>query len=124
MAISTNYKPTIYLNLYENASPVITVIDIQFDLTLLETAQIWTEMYKCFRRPLRYERVYLPLHKVADTPFHIQVSWNCTYRENLLQILYEAQHRSCLQTRYLQPATTAIIAHAEVSLLLTTVKIA
>ena len=23
-------------------------------------------------RPLGYERVYLPLHKVADTPFHIQ----------------------------------------------------
>ena len=23
-------------------------------------------------RHLRYERVYLPLHKVADTPFHIQ----------------------------------------------------
>ena len=23
-------------------------------------------------RPLRYERVYLPLGKVADTPFHIQ----------------------------------------------------
>ena len=22
--------------------------------------------------PLGYERVYLPLHKVADTPFHIQ----------------------------------------------------
>ena len=29
-------------------------------------------------RPLGYERVYLPLYKVADTPFHIQVddlSW-------------------------------------------------
>ena len=24
-------------------------------------------------RPLRYERVYLPLYKVADTPFHIYV---------------------------------------------------
>ena len=24
------------------------------------------------RRPLGYERVYLPLYKVADTPFHIQ----------------------------------------------------
>ena len=23
------------------------------------------------RRPFRYERVYLPLYKVADTPFHI-----------------------------------------------------
>ena len=23
-------------------------------------------------RPLGYERVYLPLYKVADTPFHIQ----------------------------------------------------
>ena len=23
-------------------------------------------------RPLGYERVYLPLHKVADAPFHIQ----------------------------------------------------
>ena len=23
-------------------------------------------------RPLRYERMYLPLYKVADTPFHIQ----------------------------------------------------
>ena len=23
-------------------------------------------------RPLGYERVYLPLRKVADTPFHIQ----------------------------------------------------
>ena len=23
-------------------------------------------------RPLEYERVYLPLYKVADTPFHIQ----------------------------------------------------
>ena len=23
-------------------------------------------------RPLAYERVYLPLYKVADTPFHIQ----------------------------------------------------
>ena len=23
-------------------------------------------------RPFGYERVYLPLHKVADTPFHIQ----------------------------------------------------
>ena len=22
--------------------------------------------------PLEYERVYLPLYKVADTPFHIQ----------------------------------------------------
>ena len=29
-------------------------------------------------RPLGYERVYLPLCKVADTPFHIQgdaMSW-------------------------------------------------
>ena len=25
-------------------------------------------------RPLGFERVYLPLHKVADTPFHIQSS--------------------------------------------------
>ena len=23
-------------------------------------------------RPLEYEKVYLPLYKVADTPFHIQ----------------------------------------------------
>ena len=27
-------------------------------------------------RPLGYERVYLPLYKVADTPFHIHM--NCT----------------------------------------------
>ena len=26
----------------------------------------------CTSRPLGYERVYLPLYKVADTPFHIQ----------------------------------------------------
>ena len=25
-----------------------------------------------FQRPLRYERVYLPLYEVADTPFHSQ----------------------------------------------------
>ena len=29
-------------------------------------------------RPFRYERVYLPLCKVADTPFHIQ-------RDDILQ---------------------------------------
>ena len=34
-------------------------------------------MYQCvlttvIYRPLGYERVYLPLYKVADTPFHIQ----------------------------------------------------
>ena len=29
-------------------------------------------MYTRIIRPLGYERVYLPLHKVADTPFHIQ----------------------------------------------------
>ena len=27
-------------------------------------------------RPLGYERVYLPLYKVADTPFHIQGDTN------------------------------------------------
>ena len=27
---------------------------------------------RCIYRPLGYERVYLPLYKVADTPFHIQ----------------------------------------------------
>ena len=29
-------------------------------------------------RPLGYERVYLPLHEVADTPFHIQEDGMCT----------------------------------------------
>ena len=38
---------------------------------------LWDENLKRLRddrqyRPLGYERVYLPLCKVADTPFHIQ----------------------------------------------------
>ena len=28
--------------------------------------------FQMIYRPLGYERVYLPLYKVADTPFHIQ----------------------------------------------------
>ena len=53
MAISTNQKPTIYRNLYENTGPAL-----------------WTgEGYIC---PLGHERVYLPLGEVADTPFYIQ----------------------------------------------------
>ena len=34
----------------------------------------WEVMY----RPLGYERVYLPLHKVTDTPFHIQGGMTAT----------------------------------------------
>ena len=30
------------------------------------------KLIRMIYRPLRYERVYLPLCKVADTPFHIQ----------------------------------------------------
>ena len=26
-------------------------------------------------RPFGYERVYLPFHKLADTPFHIEGEW-------------------------------------------------
>ena len=34
---------------------------------------------QCPVRPLGYERVYLPLCQVADTPFHIQGdAWVCT----------------------------------------------
>ena len=32
---------------------------------------MWNEMSLTYR-PLEYERVYLPLYNVADTPFHIQ----------------------------------------------------
>ena len=34
-------------------------------------------------RPLGYERVYLPLYKVADAPFHIQGDESC------IQIAYK-----------------------------------
>ena len=30
-------------------------------------------------RPLGYERVYLPLYKVADTPFHIRGDGECVF---------------------------------------------
>ena len=30
------------------------------------------------KRALRYERVYLPLYQVADTPFHTQGDEKCT----------------------------------------------
>ena len=40
----------------------------QMSKNVLHVYTIWIKTY----RPLRYERVYLPLNKVADTPFHIQ----------------------------------------------------
>ena len=39
---------------------------LQWRLKIVQKRYIMTS------RPLWYERVYLPLHKVADTPFHIQ----------------------------------------------------
>ena len=42
-----------------------------FDLTEL-LSQTILSMSVAFYRPLGYERVYLPLYKVADTPYYIQ----------------------------------------------------
>ena len=41
------------------------------------------------QRPLEYERVYQPLYKVADTPFHIQ-------RDDLCSQLLEVKNVSHL----------------------------
>ena len=37
---------------------------------ILAAQRLITQLF----RPFGYERVYLPLYKVADTPFHIQGS--------------------------------------------------
>ena len=38
-------------------------------------------------RPLGYERVYLPLYKVADTPFHTQGDDMCTYMSDNIYLI-------------------------------------
>ena len=62
-----------------------------FNATLENLLSTITHAYQsltitvCFRitRPLGYERVYLSLHKVADTRFHIQ-------EDELLPLVYMA----------------------------------
>ena len=41
-------------------------------LTNSHTKNMYDRVLIILHRHLGYERVYLPLHKVADTPFHIQ----------------------------------------------------
>ena len=44
---------------------IMTIEELSISLEVKQTGPI-------FYRPLGYERVYLPLFQVADTPFHIQ----------------------------------------------------
>ena len=45
----------------------------EFTITKCQSFKNWGNISYCFTiRRLGYERVYLPLYKVADTPFHIQ----------------------------------------------------
>ena len=53
-------------------------------------ASVWT------LRPLGYERVYLPLYKVADTPFHIQgTTWYCESRQLLSALTLTLKSNKC-----------------------------
>ena len=50
-------------------------------------------------RPLGYERVYLPLHEVADTPFHIQEDEMCSRQSvGLVSLIHHQPSNDALES--------------------------
>ena len=47
------------------------IYSVWFTFFLLQNVLCMIPIYGYITRPLGYQRVYLPLYKVADTPFHI-----------------------------------------------------
>ena len=64
----TNLRTSVMPVTSEDAGPPEAVSEFQINKTCMESNQC----QKSRGHPLTYERVYLPLCKVADTPFHIQ----------------------------------------------------
>ena len=68
-----NFPPRRLPPLSQEAPNLGETRTVLHDLTITRTLPLWTDyLLTTLLRHLGYERVHLPLYKVADTPFHIQ----------------------------------------------------